>query len=199
MQVAPEISFHHMSRSQWIEDYIDKRIAKLENLADDMIACRVALEQEQGHQHTGNPYRVRVEVTIPPKKDLVAEKTGTVGDPQVQLRPVIRRTFEAIERQLKKEQQKRRGDVKQHDSEPRGIVVELNPALDYGVLQDAAGTHYTFHRDAVLHGDYDRLTAGTEVRFEPDVENEEEWEEEEFRASTVQLLHKPVTPITDTE
>jgi ribosome-associated translation inhibitor RaiA len=198
MQVAPEIVFNGVQKSEWIEDYVRQRIEKIERIADDLIACRVAVEQEQNHRNTGNPYRVRIEVTIPPRKDLVADKQGIVTDPQIQLRPVIRSAFEAIERQLKKELQKRRGDVKQHTEEPRALVVQIDREVGYGVLEDGLGVSYYFNRDAVLHGDFDRLTEGTEVRFEPDPGNETgdtELGDEGLRASTVQLVSKPARPI----
>jgi ribosome-associated translation inhibitor RaiA len=197
MQVAPEITFNHMPKSTWIEDYVRQRIERIERMAEDVIACRVAVQREQHHRNTGNPYRVRVEVTIPPRKELVADKMGIVADPQAQLRPVIRTAFEAIEKQIRKEHAKRRGDVKHHAEEPRGVIVELDREVGYGVLEDFLGTAYYFNRGAVLHGDFDRLTEGTEVRFEPDSANEtgdSELGDEALRASTVQILSKPTPP-----
>jgi ribosome-associated translation inhibitor RaiA/cold shock CspA family protein len=202
MQSAPEITFNHLPKSEWIEDYVKQRIEKLERLADDIVTCRVVIERDQHHRNTGNPYRVRIEVTIPPRKDLVADKSATVTDPQVQLRPVIRTAFEAVERQLKKEHAKRRGDVKHHVAEPRAIVVEVNRELGYGLLEDGTGVSYYFNRDAVLHGDFERLTEGTEVRFEPDPGNDTgdtELGDEGVRASSVQMLNKPTAPIASAD
>jgi ribosomal subunit interface protein len=188
MQVAPEIVFNGVPKSEWIEDYVHQRIEKIERIADDLISCRVAVEQAQNHRNTGNPYRVRVEVTIPPRKDLVADKHGIVTDPQVQLRPVIRSAFDAIERQLKKEQDKRRGDVKQHTEEPRAFVVQIDREAGYGMLEDGFGVSYYFNRDAVLHGDFDRLETG-----------DTELGDEALRASTVQIVSKPATPLASSD
>jgi ribosome-associated translation inhibitor RaiA len=197
MQVAPEITYHDVPKAGWIEDYVRQRIGRIERLADDIIACRVAIEREQHNHQTGNRYRVRVELSIPPRKELVAAKTGTVADPHADLRPVIKNAFEAVERQLKKESAKRRGAVKHHDSEPRAFVVELDPELGYGVLETDLGTRYHFNRGAVLHDDFDRLIEGTEVRFEPDPGNDTgdtDLGDEAFRASTVQIISRPATP-----
>lgn len=197
MQLAPEITFNHMPKSAWVEDYVRQRIERIERMAEDVIACRVAVEREQAHRNTGNPYRVRVEVTLPSRKDLVADKIGIVADPQAQLRPVIRTAFEAIEKQIRKQHAKRRGDVKHHAEEPRGVVVELDREVGYGVLEDFLGTAYVFNRGAVLHDDFDRLTEGAEVRFEPDPANDtgdSELGDEALRASTVQILSKPAPP-----
>jgi ribosome-associated translation inhibitor RaiA len=202
MQVAPEIVFNHMPKTAWIEDYVRQRIERIDRIAEDVIACRVAVERDQHHRNTGNPYRVRVEVTIPPRKELIADKAGIVADPQAQLRPVIRTAFEAIEKQLRKEQAKRRGDVKLHAEEPRGVVVEIDHEAGYGVLEDFIGTTYFFNSGAVLHGDFERLTNGTEVRFEPDPGNETgetELGDEGLRASTVQIVSKPTPNLASPE
>lgn len=188
MQTAPEVSYHDVTRSQWIDDYINDRVARLEHMADDIVSCRVVIERAQHHSRTGNPYRVRVEATVPPKKELVADKSGTVGDPHVQLRPIIRKAFEALEKQLHKQDQKRRGAVKHHE-EPRAIVSRVFPEEGYGFIQGLDGEDYYFHRNSVLHDDFDRLMPGTEVRFEP------EMGEEGPQASTVQLVSQAPGPL----
>lgn len=185
MQVTPEISYRDVSRSDWIDDYINRYVEKLDRLCDDIVACRIAIERVQHHKEKGNPYRVRVEVTLPKKKDLVADKRGAVGDPHVQLRPIIRQAFEAMEKQLKKHMEKRRGEVKNHHDEPRAIVVRVFADNDYGFLKTPEGEEVYFHRNAVLHDDFERLTAGTEVRFEP------EMGDDGLQASTVQIVSKP--------
>lgn len=187
MQVPLEVTFDGISHSQWVEDYIRERADRLDAMCDNLTSCRVVVERAQHHHHTGNPFRARVEVTLPPKKDLVADKEGTVGDPHVQLRPVIRKAFEAVEKQLKKQTERRRGAVKHHEQqENRALVAKLFPDQDYGFLRSPAdGAEYFFHRNAVLHGDFDRLQPGTEVRFEPEMGDDGP------QASTVQIINKP--------
>lgn len=185
MQVPLEVTFDGISHSQWVEDYIRERADRLDRMCDNLTSCRVVVERAQHHHHTGNPFRARVEVTLPPKKELVADKEGTVGDPHVQLRPVIRKAFEAVEKQVQKQTAKRSGDVKQHH-EPRALVVRLFPDQGYGFIKSPEDdTEYFFHRNSVLHEDFDRLQPGTEVRFEP------EMGEEGPQASTVQIVNKP--------
>lgn len=185
MQVPLELTYDGIPRSGWVDDYVEDRVSRLEHICDDLIACRVVIERAQHHKNKGNPYRARVEITLPPKKDLVGDKQGTVEDPHVQLRPIIRKAFEAVEKQLKKEMARRRGDVKHHE-EPRGLVVRLFPDQDYGFIKSPEdGEEYFFHRNAVLHGAFDRLTPGTEVRFEG------EMGEDGLQASTVQIVGKP--------
>jgi cold shock CspA family protein len=185
MQVPLELTYNEVPRIGWIDDYVKERVDRLDRMCDDIIACRVAIEREQHSKHKGNPYRARVEITLPQKKDLVAHKHGTVENLDVQLRPIIRQTFEAVEKQLNKEMQRRRGNVKHHE-EPQALVVRLFPEQDYGFIKSPVdGEEYFFHRNAVLHGDFDRLEPGTQVRFEP------EMGEQGPQASTVQIIGKP--------
>lgn len=185
MQVPLELSYNDIPRSDWIDEYVEDRVNRLEQLCDDLIACRVVIEREQHQKHKGNPYRTRVELTLPPRKDLVGDKQGTVEDPHVQLRPIIRKAFEAVEKQLKKEMERRRGDVKHHE-EPHALVVRIFPEQDYGFIKSPEdGEEYFFHRNAVLHDDFDRLTPGTAVRYVA------EMGEQGPQASTVQIIDKP--------
>lgn len=196
MQTEPVVKFEGISSSPWIEDYIQDRVQRLDRMCDNLISCRVVIERAQHQHNTGNPYRARVEVTLPPKKDLVADKQGTVADPQVQLRPIIRKAFEAIEKQIQKETARQKGGAKQHHNDtPTAMVVRLFPDQDYGFIKSPTDNEeYYFHRNSVLHGDFDRLTPGTEVRFEA------EMGEEGPQASTVQIVSKPgVSPTEDPE
>lgn len=188
MQVPLEITYNHMSRSDWIDDYIKSRVDKLEQFNGNLIACRVIVEQTQSPHRTGNPYRAHVSVSLPAKRELVAEKTETVTDPHIQLRPIIRHAFEAMEKQLKKENGKRGGRVKQANDEPIppvATVVRLFEQDGYGFLKSLSGEEFYFHRNSVLHNDFERLTVGTQVRFEP------EEGEKGLQASTVQIVDKP--------
>ena len=99
---TPEIIFHDVDRSPWIEQYVAERMERLDRYADGITRCHVTLTREQGSNHTGNHDSVMVEVRIPPHHDLAAKKDGEVQDPPVQLPAVINRAFGAIERQLKK-------------------------------------------------------------------------------------------------
>lgn len=189
MQTPLEITYQHVSRSDWIDDYVKSRVAKLEHFNRDIVSCRVTIEQTQSPHRTGNPYRALVEVSLPAKGELVAEKTDKVVDPHVQLRPIIRNAFEAMEKQLKKQTAKRDGKVKQQFNDeplpPVATVVRMFETDGYGFLKSLSGQEYYFHRNAVLHNDFGRLTVGTRVRFEP---NEGD---EGLHASSVQIIDKP--------
>ena len=182
MQVPLEISIRDIEDPGWIEVDVRQQAARLERFSDAIIACRVEVAQDHKHPRSGEGYRVRIEVSIPHKKHLVVKR-----EPQeegVRLTSIIRDAFHAMERQVKEATKRRRYDVKAHD-EPHAFVVRLFPEQDYGFIKSPDGEEYYFHRHAVLHGDYDRLAIGTEVRFEA------EMGEMGPQASSVQIVSKP--------
>ncbi|HSO06946.1 MAG TPA: HPF/RaiA family ribosome-associated protein [Pelomicrobium sp.] len=186
MQTPPEIIFHDVSRSAWIEDYIRKRVARLDRLSDDLISCHVIFERQQHSQHKGNTYRITVNVRLPRHKDLAVNKDRVMNDMDTELRALIRGAFEAIERQLKEALAKRRREVKTPaDEEPRGLIETIHRDDGFGFIRGLDQREFYFHRNSVLHDDFDRLEVGTEVRFMPQMG------EEGPQASSVQIVGKP--------
>lgn len=186
-QLVPEIIFHGVDRSQWVEDYVSDRLRKLERFAQGITRCHVTLKQEQASHRTGNVYSVLVEVRIPPQHDLTATKQKGIVDMPTQLPALINVAFAAIERQVKRTAALRRGEEKLHDvhnGQARGIVEKLFPE-GYGFLRrvDDNGEVY-FHRNSVLNDDFERLAIGTEVRFHPELG------EDGPQASSLQIVAK---------
>lgn len=184
MQVPLEMAFRGVPATEDVEREIRGHADKLDRLCDDIVRCRVTVERRQQHQRFGNPFTVRVEVTVPPGKYLVATQDPADTEMHVPLPAVVRRAFEAMERQLGDLTEVRRGEVKEHDV-PRAIVIRLFPEEGYGFLKTPAGREIYFHRNSVLHQDFDRLRVGSEVRFE------ESMGEQGPQATTVQLLNRP--------
>lgn len=166
MHVAPQVIFHDVDRSLWVEEYIAERMAHLERFAQDITRCHVTLSQEQSSQRKGNRYSVMVEVRVPQHHDLAVKKQKVIRNMHAQLPAMINEAFGAIETQLKRTVARRRGEAKQHNGQPRGIVEQLFPEAGYGFLRAAEDDgQFYFHRNSVLHDDFDHLTVGTEVRF----------------------------------
>jgi ribosome-associated translation inhibitor RaiA len=108
METAPEIIFHDVDRSEWVERYIAERLKRLERYADGITRCHVALRQEVASHNKGNRYSVMVEVRLPPNHDLAAKKQKVVHDMHTELPALINQAFGAIENQVKKTAQLRR-------------------------------------------------------------------------------------------
>jgi ribosomal subunit interface protein len=185
MNIPPEITFHDVDRSEWVESYITERMQRLDKFAQGITRCHVTLAREHGKHQKGNHYSVMVEVRVPPQHDLAVKKQKEIRDMATQLPAVINLAFGAIERQLKKTAALRRYDEKSHDGQPRGMVEKLLPE-GYGFIRAVDDNRqFYFHRNSVLHDDFERLAVGTEVRFSA------EEGEQGPQASSVQVVSKP--------
>lgn len=181
-----EITFKGVRKTQELEDLIRRKITKLERMSRRVVSCRVTVERPQKHQERGNPYQVRIDVTVPPSHELVSKQSASEGDMHDPLETVITRTFDAAERQLKDLTERQRGDVKTHPQQQQmGIVQQMFGDQGYGFIKTVdTGEDVYFHRNSVLHGDFARLTVGTGVRFAAELG------EKGLQASSVEIVYK---------
>ncbi|MGH7782634.1 MAG: HPF/RaiA family ribosome-associated protein [Candidatus Binatia bacterium] len=126
MQVPLKVTFRNVRKDAAIKKLIENQAAKLERVCDHIISCRLAVEKPQEHQNSGNSFRVRIDVTVPPEHELVAVREAGKGDLHEQLATVIRDAFGTMRRRLNKLMEKQHGDVKMHPAqEVGGLVVRL--------------------------------------------------------------------------
>ncbi|MCB9527339.1 MAG: HPF/RaiA family ribosome-associated protein [bacterium] len=186
MQVPLHIYYGHLSDTEKrdIEPMVRAELAHIERVADEIIACDVAVERPNENLSSGSPWRVRVRVLFPPQQEYVARHEAGHGDAHEPLDSIIRGTFDALRRQLEKAVARQRDEVKHHEV-PIAFVVRLFEEAGYGFIRTPAGEELYFHRNAVLHHDFDRLTVGTEVRYS------ESMGDEGPQASSVQIIDKP--------
>lgn len=191
MKVPVEIVFKGIEHSDEVEALIREEADKLERVCNYMIRCRVAVEKRQQHQDVGNPYRVRIDLTVPPGHELVVKREPSKGDMHDPLDIVIKHAFNSAARQLQKLVEQQRGHVKTHpDQQVTAVVHKLFPNEGYGFLRtvDTQDEIY-FHRNSVLHDDFDRLTIGLGVRYTAELG------EKGLQATSVQIVDKPRTPL----
>jgi cold shock CspA family protein/ribosome-associated translation inhibitor RaiA len=185
MNLPLELTFRGVEKTESLETLIREKVGKLERVCGYINGCRIVVEKPQAHQERGNPFRVRIDVTVPPGHELVAERGPMDGNVQEQLTHVIRKTFEAMERQLKELVEKQRGEKKQH---PRQMVValidRLVPEEDHGFLRTVDGREIYFHRHAVVSLDFDELEVGMGVNYD------EEQGAEGPQASSVRVVSR---------
>ncbi len=163
MQLPLEITYRGVEKSPEIDDLIRTKAARLDRFCDHISRCDVAVEQPNQSQREGNPFRVRIDVTVPPGHELVAEEKQIEHDMHEPLTKIINDAFKTMERQLKELVEKQRHEVKTH-VEPRALITKLFG--DYGFITDGGGVDIYFHRNAVVHTAFEELKVGTEVRFD---------------------------------
>jgi cold shock CspA family protein/ribosome-associated translation inhibitor RaiA len=194
MEIPLQLSFRDIppARQGELEERVRTRADKLERFCDHITSCRVAVERPNLHQESGNAFRVRLDITVPPGHEIVVRKEPGDNDLHSDLLTVVNGAFDAAERQLKELVERQRGEVKTHE-EPRGLVVKLFREEGYGFLKTIDGRDVYFHQNAVLAGDFDRLDLGTQVRFE------EAMGEMGPQATTVQIVDKPGSAVSKAE
>jgi cold shock CspA family protein len=192
MKVPLTMTFRNVPKSPAIESLIRKQAAKLERICPHLVSCRVAIEKPQSHQKSGNSFRVRLNVTVPPEHELATLRNAGEGDLHEQLPTVVRRAFDATQRQLKKLVDKQRGMTKAHPAQSvAGLVSRLFRREGYGFIQTPEGREIYFHKNSVSAGEFTCLEIGTGVQW-----NEEEGENGP-QATTVRIVDKPGARISN--
>jgi cold shock CspA family protein len=181
-----EITFRGVTRTDSLEKLIYDEASSLEKVCDYMISGSIAVEKPHRHPRSGNPYRVRIGIRIPHNPELVVTRESGEGEMHDSLAKVLRSAFKSMRRQLKKLVEKQRYETKIHpDQQAAAVVQKLFPIEGYGFLKTIEGREIYFHKNSVLHGDFERLEIGTGVRYV------EEAGREGPQASTVQIEDKP--------
>ncbi|MBC5795769.1 cold shock domain-containing protein [Sphaerospermopsis sp. LEGE 00249] len=189
MKIQPEITYRNVEKSEAIDNLVHEKIAKLENICNYINSCHIAIEKIHDRPRSGSPYRVRIDLTVPPGHELAAEKNPGEGVQYQPLDAVVRETFDAMRQQLVKLTQLQRASEQagryEEAQESTGLVTKLFREDGYGFLKTLDGREIYFHQNSVLHHDFDRLGIGTGVHFS--LEDGEEGPQ----ASTVKIVDKP--------
>ncbi|HEX7034622.1 MAG TPA: HPF/RaiA family ribosome-associated protein [Pseudomonadales bacterium] len=114
MQMPLEITFTSTRASNAVKALVAQEAAKLDRVCDHIGSCRVAIEKQPRPQRSGNPYRVRIEIHVPPRHTLVAVREPTDSGMHDPLPVVIKGAFHSMRGQLRKLVEKRQGHVKVH-------------------------------------------------------------------------------------
>jgi ribosomal subunit interface protein len=65
MKQPLQIVFRGMEPSAAVESAARERLTKLERFAPNLTSCRIVVELETKHQQQGNPFSVRIDLTLP--------------------------------------------------------------------------------------------------------------------------------------
>jgi cold shock CspA family protein len=187
MQVPPEITFRNVVKTDTTEALIRENIDKLEKVCDHIMSCRVAVEKPQQFQRSGAPFRVRIDLTVPPGHEIIVTREPSEGELHDGLSFLLRDAFKSARRRLRDLVARQHGVVKPAEvPETVALVSRLIRGENYGFLRTVDGTEEIyFHRNAVLNNDFDRLEPGTGVRFVVQMGDDG------LQASTVQIIDKP--------
>lgn len=165
MKVPPEVSYRHVPKTEALDALIQEKVSKLEEACDHISSCRIVVEKTHDHPSSGSPYRVRIDLRVPPSHEIAVDKNPGEGTQYPPVEAVIREAFEVARRRLVELNERQHREVKRHEDSTMGaIVTKLFPEENYGFLKTLDEQDIYFHRNSVLHNDFDRLEIGTGVR-----------------------------------
>ncbi|NLZ07501.1 MAG: hypothetical protein GXY19_20215 [Phycisphaerae bacterium] len=102
MRVPLQLSFKGIPNTTVLEGLIRQKAYKLEQVCDHLSSCRVAVEKPPKRPEDGNPYRVRIEMTVPPGHKVAVRNEPGRGKTKDPLDVVIRDAFDTASRRLRK-------------------------------------------------------------------------------------------------
>jgi cold shock CspA family protein len=166
MQTPLEISYRDVDKTEEIETLIRGKAEKLDKMFGNIISCRIMVEKLQHHNRSSQPFRVRIDLKVPPGHELVVSRDPSKGDLHLDLGAEIRWAFDATERMVKELREKQRHDVKSHpQQETQGVIERLFHLEGTGFIRSTDGRQIFFHQNSVLHMNFESLKVGMGVRF----------------------------------
>jgi len=75
-----QVTFHNIQSSDAVREYVATKAAKLPTFYDQILSCKVALEEPHNHHQHGKHFRVRVLIAVP-GQELVAGSAPRDNDP----------------------------------------------------------------------------------------------------------------------
>ena len=182
MQIPLQISFENAEPSESLGAAIQREVDRLEKYQHHIIGCRVAVVAPSTKHRHGSVYRINIWLTIPPHENIVVSHQPSDDQSHVHVEVAIKDAFAAARHQIEALGQRANGKVKLHGVEAHGRVSKI--FADYGFITTSDEREIYFHRNSVIDSAFDRLSAGSEVRFA------EELGEKGAQASTVHLIGK---------
>lgn len=110
-----EIAFRDMQKSDAIEALVREHAARLERHHPRIVSCRVVVERPHRHHRTANDFRIRLDLMLPPRHEIVVVREASEGgeynarDGHEALYKLVPQAFAAAARRLEREGAARRG------------------------------------------------------------------------------------------
>jgi ribosome-associated translation inhibitor RaiA len=168
MQVPLEIRYHHLDRSESLDEEIRQYVEKLERRFDRLVACRVAIEATPHQHRTGSPCEVHIELSVPGHKFMVTKEPHrpTENYHNADLRAVLKEAFQAAERQLSDFKRRQHDGAKgAAGTAMHGSVAQILPEQDHGFILTSAGVQLFFSRTSITSVALEALKIGDNVHY----------------------------------
>jgi len=201
MKLPIDIRFRNVDRPAHVEEWVREMTKGLDKFYGSIMRCRVMVELPHRHRVQGNPYHVRIDLTVPGEEIVVKhqpslyttmrqtdrlqeKKQLEVEVAHKDMYLALNDAFKIAGRRLQDYVRRRRGQTKIHEPLPQARVSKIFPARGFGFLETSDGREIYFHKQSVLLEGFDALEVGSKVTFA------EEAGENGPQASTVRVARK---------
>src|SRR3974390_1392894 len=150
MGTPAQIEFEGFQASPELQVAIEKHIADLEGRFGRVTAVRVVVKGPSDHHQTGGQYTVSVRLALPDGREVNVGRTPKQDERYADLTFAIDNAFKRARRRLQDQARLMRGQAKQHESQPIGTVVRIDPSGEFGFLEGADGQEIYFNCTAFL-------------------------------------------------
>ncbi len=114
MQTPLQIAFEGVDRSESIEARIREEAASLDHMDQRITSARVVIAKLQHRHHKGEPYQIRIHLTIPGAADINVSHESSAVKHDDDILVAIHHAFRAAHRQLEDMLHKREARDKTH-------------------------------------------------------------------------------------
>lgn len=160
MRVPLQITLRDgLLHSDAVESHLREKADKLQHYFENIIACRVVIEQpNKKHQH-GNLHDTHITLTVP-GKELVSKHNEHEN-----MYTSIQEAFDDMTRQLEDYVAQMRGETRNPQMLLSGKIVRLFPSDGFGFIEGLDGTEFYFNAQHVSEPAFHHLTIGMPVHF----------------------------------
>ncbi len=123
MQIPVRITFHGVTHSDAVEQYVRARAEKLRAVDARVVCCRVAVEQPRRHSRHGEHFRIRIDIALP-GGEIVVERLPNGDHAYGDVHAAIDAPFDHAMRRVHDYVRRQRGDVKEHNRARQGVVAK---------------------------------------------------------------------------
>lgn len=157
-----------MDSSPHLEALAHARLQKLEEVCDHIMSCRIAVEKEHSVSRSGRPFRVRLDIKVPPGHEVVVDEDTSHGISDEPVEKTLEDAFKKARRQLEGLTQQQREEVKHHPEQLVAAVVD-EMFDDYGFLRTPEDREIYFHRNSVVNESFENVNVGDGVAFTEEI------------------------------
>jgi ribosome-associated translation inhibitor RaiA len=110
MESAPHIEFQGMEASPELRDKITHHLSRLEERFGRITACRVTVKAPSGHRRTGDPYGIKIHLSLPDEREVAVDRTPHQDERHQDFDFALNDAFSRAGRQLQDAVKRMRGE-----------------------------------------------------------------------------------------